>query len=242
MTTQPYLPTNAGPVEWAGPDSYFYAISGLIHCVRLPKAADLNHPAPAVIMVHGWGGDESAMWLFKHAVPAEAAIITPRAPMSLEGGGYAWYYRDPDTRQPDLEGQTKAAAQFEHFVTSLPDLYPIDPARLLLIGFSQGGAMGNALALTRPELMLGVASIASFIPELTETISLDQPLDRLAVFITHGAQDDIVPVQAAHRARDLYQALQAKVIYHEYNVRHKVSSQGMEELKGWVREALKREV
>jgi len=236
LPTNPRLPANPGPLDWAGPDSYFYGISGLIHTVQMPPEASGADPVPAVVMVHGWGGDESVMWIFKQTLPPGLAIITPRAPLALDEAesGFIWYRRD-EAGQPDPETKAAGLAKFEHFITSLPDLYPIDPSRLLLIGFSQGGAMCNALALTRPELIIGVASLGGFIPEgLTPVDSLHQ----LPVFIAHGSRDETVPLRAAHKARQTYTALEADLTYGEYEVGHKMNSQGMRDLKAWVRKVI----
>lgn len=235
MTTEPRLPTNAGPVDWAGPDSYFYAVSGLIHAVQLPREASAAQPTPAVVMVHGWGGDEKVMWLFKQTLPAQVAIITPRAPLALdeEESGFIWYKRD-EVGRPILTSRPDSVAQLSHFVASLPDLYPIDPARLLLIGFSQGAVMCNALALTRPELICGVASLNGLAPELPDHLAPVSSLAGLPVFIAHGRYDRTVPIQAAREARQTFESLAAEVTYGEYEVGHKMSSQGLRDLKTWV--------
>ena len=234
MSTKPNLPQNAGPVDWAGPDSYFYGISGLIHCVRVPAAAGGANLAPAVVMVHGWGGDESVMWIFKSVVPAHAAIITPRAPVDLAEGGHIWFERE-GVGDPVGESQRQAIRKFEHFLSSLPDLYPIDPARILLIGFSQGGAMCNTLALTDPERVIGVASLASFIPKLPAEVKPVTDLKGLPVFIAHGTDDDVIPVDEARKTRERYEGLGAEVTYGEYPVRHKMHSRGIEALGDWVK-------
>lgn len=234
MTTQPNLPS---PVDWVGPESYFFAMSGLIHGMRLPMEAGGGNLAPVVVMVHGWGGDESVMWVFKNVVPPEAVIITPRAPLDLDSEGYVWFRRD-EAGVPDPSSQLEAINKFEHFITTLPDLYPIDPERLLLIGFSQGGAMCNTLALTRPALLRGVASLASFVPRLPDSVTMVSSVNHLPVFIAHGSQDDIIPVSEARRTRQIYEKLGADITYGEYEVHHKLSSQGIKDLQAWVQRVI----
>jgi phospholipase/carboxylesterase len=225
---------SAGPVDWAGPDSQPYAVSGLIHCVRLPQEADPTYPVPVVVMLHGWGGDESAMWLFKQAIPAHAAIVTPRAPLALGNGGYAWFYRNDPLHLSNPDSLLEAIAKLEHFLTSLPQLYPVDPTRLLLIGFSQGGAVSNSLVMARPELVIGIALLSGMGFELPELIPRAMSLAGLPVFIAHGIRDAIVPLSAAQRACETYIQLGAKVTYGEYNVGHKMHVQGIKDLRGWV--------
>lgn len=239
----PDLPQNAGPVEWIGPDHPFYELSGLIHCARLPEAASRRYPAPAVVLLHGWGGDEAAMWLFKQVVPKIAAIITPRAPIELEPGSYVWYRYRNLRHQPDRDSLQQSLVKLRHFLAGLPDIYPIDPARLVLMGFSQGAAMGHSLmlTLTRP-MVAGIVSLSGFIPDLPELAEPANSLTGLPVFITHGSRDEIVPVARARQSRDLYQRLQAAVTYREYSTGHKLHTDGLRSLKQWLRDILGDEI
>jgi phospholipase/carboxylesterase len=231
--SKPNLPRNAGPVEWIGPDHSLYAVSGLVHCVRLSKEADLQNPAPVVVMLHGWGGDECSMWLFKQVISPETAIITPRAPVDLGNGGYLWFHYAGSRTRPDLDSLQKSRTILGHFLTSLPDLYPIDPERMVLIGFSQGAAIGNSLVLIRPKGVVGVASLSGFMPELPD-LPPQTDLSGLPVFIAHGTRDDIVPPAEGRRVRRTYTQLGADVTYGEYSVGHKINSQGMKDLKAWM--------
>jgi phospholipase/carboxylesterase len=233
---QPKLPTG---VQWAGPDDEAYVASGLTHAVYLPEAATASQPAPLVVMVHGWAGDESVTWVFRQTSPPEAAIITPRAPLQLPEKGFAWFrYQDETDFVPDPEMLTEALQRLEQFLSSLPALYPIDPARLILMGFSQGAMMINALALTRPNLIKGVVSLAGGIPQTPELLQSSTPLDGLPVFIAHGTRDETVPLSAALQTRDIYSRLGATVTYREYDAAHKLSSQGVKDLKQWLAEQL----
>ncbi|HEX9925481.1 MAG TPA: dienelactone hydrolase family protein [Anaerolineae bacterium] len=224
---EPNVPKNAGPVHWVGPAEPGYDATGLIHCILLPQEAGANQQIPAVVMVHGWGGDESVMWIFKQVVPKGVAIITPRAPIALDEGGTIWFQRDG-------QGLQKAMTRLEHFLAGLPDVYPIEPERLLLIGFSQGAAVINSLVMTRPLTVSGVASLSGQLPKEIDEQSQIDSLAGLPVFIAHGAEDDTIPLSEAQRIRDAYTRLEAEVTYEEYRVGHKMNSQGMNDLKAWM--------
>lgn len=237
--TEPILPKNAGPVEWVGPQDYSYAISGLIHCFRLPDEADDDRPNPAVVMVHGWGGDESAMWLFKQVLPAEVAIFTPRAPLELKGGGYIWFEHEDEWRPSDLDSLEQGIDTLEQFVKSLAKLYPVHPEQILLMGFSQGAAVANGLVRKNPHGIVGIASLSSLMPPLPDGTSQAKDLAGLPVFIAHGIQDEIIPVSQGRHTRDVYTQLGADVTYNAYEVGHKMNSQGLSDLKAWVAAVMK---
>jgi phospholipase/carboxylesterase len=233
---QPKLPTE---VKWVGPEAEAYTTGGLVHAVYLPAGATESQPAPLVVMVHGWAGNESVTWVFKQTIPPEAAIITPRAPLQLPEKGFAWFqYQDEADFVPDPEMLTEGLRRLEQFLRSLPALYPVDPARLILMGFSQGAMISNALALTHPELIKGVVSLAGGLPQAPELLQSSTSLDGLPVFIAHGTRDETVPLSAAQQTRDIYRRLGATVSYKEYDAAHKMSSQGMKDLKQWLAEQL----
>lgn len=231
--TQPHLPKNAGPVQWAGPDDCSASEGGLIHCVRLPKEASPARPVPVVVMVHGWKGDETVMWIFKQALPPGVAVISPRAPLAVGDGGYGWFKRDGTALQLEAGSFWTGLDTLHRFLTNLPQRYPVDPARVALMGFSQGAVMCNSLALTRLGLARGVASLAGFIPGLVaEQARAD--LAGLPVFIAHGRRDEIVPLAAARQACEVYTRLGAQVTYGEYPAGHKMTAQAITALKHWL--------
>ncbi|RME75631.1 MAG: hypothetical protein D6784_07555, partial [Chloroflexi bacterium] len=217
------------------PDSLVVEVSGLVHCARMPKTASLTRPAPAVVMLHGWGGDEAAMWVFRQAVPAAAAIITPRAPIDPGIGGYVWFtYLDAARAHPDPGVLQSSLKRLRHFLHSLPDVYPVDPARLVLVGFSQGAAMVNSIVLGGYIHPLGVVSLAGFIPNLPGRTTGAVVRPNLPVFIAHGLRDDVVSVEEGRRVRDLYTRQGANVTYREDPVGHKVHTRTIKALKSWL--------
>ncbi|NJN97193.1 MAG: hypothetical protein HC875_25405 [Anaerolineales bacterium] len=211
----------------------------LVHRVQIPPEAGPGRLVPAVVMVHGWLGDETVMGIFKQTVPSGVAVISPRAPLAANGEGYVWYWRDRGGIQPETDSLWAGRDQLQAFLTSLPDQYPIDPQRIFLMGFSQGAVVCNTVALTWPGRVKGVASLAGLIPDaVIETAQPD--LAGLPVFIAHGVQDKTVPLASAQLSRDVYTRLGAQLTYHEYHTGHKLTTQGMADLKVWLANVVKR--
>lgn len=231
--SQPKLPCNVEPLRWAGPDDPLAGETGLVHCANIPPEATAANPAPLVVMIHGWAGDEASMWIFKQAVPQSAAIITPRAPITVDGG-FAWFTHNGSRKQPDRATLEISLQQMEHFIESLPRHYPVDPTRLILMGFSQGAMMSNAFVYAHPDQVVGVASIAGAFPPVVDDELRSNWLAGLPVFIAHGKKDEVIPVDAAREAHEIYEALGADVTYGEYPTGHKMHSDGMKTLKQWL--------
>jgi phospholipase/carboxylesterase len=154
-----------------GPDEARQSQAELPHYAYIPPAALADAPAPLVLMVHGWAGDEQSMWAFRQVVPPQAAIVTPRAPLPLAEGGYIWFnYDQPLAANP--ASLQAAQEQLGRFLQRLPALYPIDPLRVVLVGFSQGAMLSNQFIINQPDRALGVASLAGAVPEPPPAIEL----------------------------------------------------------------------
>lgn len=202
----------------------------LIHQVRQPLEGDPSQLAPVVIMVHGWLGSEKVMWAFERALPPWALAVSVRAPFEAEGG---WGWLVPG--EPGSWAQGLGALRT--FVEDLPSVYPVDPARRIVMGFSQGGAMAYSLLLSAPELLTGAAALAGFLPQAARAWAGPGRLAGKRVFIAHGTEDETVRLAEAEQAREAMQTCGAALTYVTDPAGHKVGAQGMRALKAWLAEA-----
>jgi phospholipase/carboxylesterase len=201
----------------------------LVHRARVPETA-AGQRLPAVVLVHGWQGDEKVMGIFERTVPGGAIIVSPRAPLEVATDSFGWY------RQEEGQAAFEAGVEaLQSFVRQLPEAYPVDPQRVLVMGFSQGASMSYALLLKAPELMLGVAGLAGFLPDPARQWLAPGRLAGKQVFSAHGTDDETVPVPYARAARIDLERAGAEVSYHEYEgVGHKLNAQGLRDLTEWL--------
>jgi len=214
-----------------------------------------------IVMLHGLSGDENVMWIFDQALPQSAAVIAPRAPYVSGLGGTSWTraaVRD-QLDQVDFQDAIAHVARFMHEVTAV---YRVDPRRVIVMGFSQGAALSYAFSLEQPAMLCGVIALAGFWPPHNRHSHRTRParLRRIAAgkacaarsavqvsaplrsaqnafpryLIVHGAHDEAVPIERAREARLVLEGRGASVEYHEHRVGHKVSAQGMQEIKHWI--------
>jgi phospholipase/carboxylesterase len=207
---------------------------GLVHRVRLPGG---EGPHPTLVMIHGFKGTEDVTWIFARSASPDWLVISMRAPFAADQG-YQWYIHDADNADDtdhaddhnNPEDFNKGLAALGHFIEKLPDVYPVDRTRMVLLGFSQGAAMAYAYGLHHP--ILGIAALCGFIPRY---IGHDlPPLDGLPILILHGTQDTTIPIKVARENRDRLQAAGADVTYQESETGHKVSAGEMRELTNWL--------
>ena len=214
------------------------ALTGLIHTIRRPPNIDPTRRTSAAILLHGWAGDETVMRVFDQVVPKTVTIIRPRAPIALAEGGYIWFDHRNQGDDQRQAGHRRATDRLTHFLEQLPTVYPIDPQRLLLIGFSQGGVMCNFIALSRPDLVAGVAPLAARLIDPPAPLPRAASLIGLPVFIAHGTKDPIIPIEEARHSRRIYRQLGAHITYGEYATGHKMNTQARRDLTAWVQRML----
>jgi phospholipase/carboxylesterase len=197
-----------------------------IERTRLPDAPG---PWRAVVMVHGWQGNEDVMWTFANSLPAEAAVFSPRGPLDVGGKGYAWFEAEPD--EPQLRAGVEA---LRAYIYGLFTRFPLNPKRVTLIGFSQGGAACISALLADPGLAEGVAILSGFLPRVARSWVKPRRLSGKRVFIAHGLLDTTIPLDQAQLARDQLLRADVDLTYGEYPVAHKMNPHSLRDLKEWL--------
>jgi phospholipase/carboxylesterase len=99
-----------------------------------------------------------------------------------------------------------------------------------LMGFSQGAAMVYTLALFHPDRVRRMAALAGFVPEDGEAYLDSDLLSGKPVFVSHGRQDKLIPVDRARRAVALLHRAGAEVTYCESDAEHKVAMECTKEM------------
>lgn len=178
-------------------------------------------PAPAILMLHGWTGDENSMWVFATRLPRHAVLIAPRGLYPAPLGGYGWHATH-NRIWPALDDFHPAIERLLELLVKLR-ISKSDLAQFSVVGFSQGAALAYALALLHPDRVTAVAALAGFMPSEIEPSLLHQSMNGKPVFVTHGTQDELVPVGRARAAVDALQRAGAQVTYCEDDVGHKLS-------------------
>lgn len=189
-------------------------------------------PTILVIMLHGWSGDERAMWVFENVLPPSSMTVAIRGIFPVKNGGYQWTNESPSidldmTKFDDASIFLKTVR--DDIVTELKD-----PIRVVLMGFSQGAALAFASAGDlKPD---GIVAIAGFLPE-----GDIKHLSSVPIFWGHGIRDDHVSIS---RARDDVARLRkagAEVDYCEVDVGHKLGVECAQGLEQWLKQTFGKE-
>jgi phospholipase/carboxylesterase len=195
-------------------------------------------PIPRLLLLlHGWTGDENSMWIFTRGLSSSYWMIAPRAPHPAESGGYSWRPAEPGSfGRPSLEALRPAADGLIRLVDAYAASVPLDAATFDLLGFSQGAAMVNLIALLYPGRVRRMGVLAGFVPSGLEARIEEKPLAGKEVFVAHGSEDPLVPVERARASIGLLERAGARIHYCEDGVGHKVSAACLRALDAYMKD------
>ncbi|WP_058835759.1 alpha/beta hydrolase [Luteimonas abyssi] len=202
-------------------------------------------PTWTILWLHGLGADghdfapivpelvredwPAVRFVFPHA-PVRPVTINNGVPMR------AWY----DIREMDLANRADEAGVLES-VQAVDALIAregergIPPARLVLAGFSQGGAITLAAGLRRRVPLAGLVGLSTYLPAAhTAQAALVAGAQAQPVFMAHGTQDPVVPVQAGEQSAALLRSLGFDVDWSTYPMPHSVAMEEIVALGAWL--------
>jgi phospholipase/carboxylesterase len=204
-------------------------------------------PAPAwtVLWLHGLGADghdfaplvpqlvrpdwPALRFVFPHA-PVRA--VTVNAGMRMR----AWYDISGFdlARREDEAGVRQSIAQVEALIAREGER-GIPPARIVLAGFSQGGAIALAAGLRRAQPLAGLVALSTYLPLPALSIAESTIAARTTpVFMAHGSFDPVVPETLGRSSRDALLALGVNVEWHSYPMAHQVCPPEVQALTAWL--------
>ncbi len=217
----------------------------LLSCVELESGPSPRH---SVIWLHGLGadGNDFVPMVEELTLPVDPVrFVFPHAPMQpvTINGGYvmrAWY----DIISHDLTAREdeKGVRDSQHAIERLIEREESrgSPAKnIVVVGFSQGGAIALQAGLRFPRRLAGVAALSAYLP-LSSTLPAElAPANRGAsVLMAHGSEDPVVPVSLAQQSRDDLQELGLKVQWHVYPMLHGVCAEEIRDIETWLRQVL----
>lgn len=203
----------------------------------------------SVIWMHGLGADASD---FEPIVPELNLPTTlgirfvfpnaPIRPITINNGMpmRGWY----DVLSLDLPRQEDAegVSASDRALTALLDREQqrgIPSDRIVLAGFSQGGAMALHTGLRYRARLAGILALSCYIPLATRLNDERQPANQSTpILITHGDYDAVIPMHYGQQSADLLRTLGYAVEWHHYGMGHEVCGQEIHEVAGWLQRVL----
>jgi phospholipase/carboxylesterase len=204
------------------------------------------NPAASVIWMHGLGadGNDFAPLADEIELPVAVRYIFPHAPMMpvTINGGYvmrAWYdISDVALRREDETG-VRASQKNVEALLAREKSRGIAANRMVLAGFSQGGAIALHTGLRHGERLAGIMALSTYVP-LADTLALEaNPANReVPIFMAHGTADPTIPFALARASRDLLLRQGYAPEWHEYRMQHAVCPQEIADIGAWLARVL----
>jgi len=205
-------------------------------------------PATAsVIWLHGLGADghDFAPLIPELRLPPELAVRfvfphAPSIPVTINGGAVmpAWYdiYEMSLSRKIDLEQIQASAAEVRKLIERENDR-GIDSSRIILAGFSQGGAVVYETALSHGESLGGLMTLSTYFAT-ADSIELNAANQHIPIHIFHGTQDPVVSEELGQQALATLTELGYKAHYKTYPMQHSVHPQEISDISVWLQQHL----
>ncbi|MFK8377586.1 alpha/beta hydrolase [Capnocytophaga canimorsus] len=194
---------------------------------------------PVIFMLHGYGSNEQDLFSFANELPEQYTIISLRAPYKLSDFGYAWYAIDFDADKGKWSDNKQAIESRDlivNFIEEACKAHKLDAKNVTLLGFSQGCILSLAVALSYPQKIKNVIGLSGYLnKDILKQDFEKQNFTGLNIYVSHGASDQIIPVEWARATAPELQRLHINFVYEEFPVGHGVSPQNFYLFRDWLK-------
>ena len=205
-----------------------------------------NNISASVIWLHGLGADghDFAPVVEQLGLPHVRFVLphAPQRPVTLNGGYVmpAWY---------DLSGLEMGAPQDEIGIRTTQreiealiaheQAHGIAAERIVLAGFSQGGAMALHTALRYPQRLAGVLALSTYLP-LQTALEAERHTANvgLPIFVAHGIEDSVISLAIGQLTAKALAQYGYDLIYREYPMAHSVCMDEIDDIRDFLRKVL----
>lgn len=215
-----------------------------LSCVQVEPQSNAT---AAVIWLHGLGADghDFEPIVPELQLPSSAAIRfifphSPKMPVTINGGMTmpAWY----DILDMSIERKVdithlESSADAVQALIEREIARGISPERIILAGFSQGGAVAYQAALTFKQPLGGLLVMSSYFAT-KDSIKIDACNQDIDICIMHGTQDPVVPVQLGDAATQSLQAMGYTPTQQQYAMQHSVCAEQVADISQWLQQRL----
>lgn len=189
-----------------------------------------GHDFPPVVPELGLPRGHAVRFVFPHA---------PAIPVTINGGMVmpAWYDildMDFDQRRVDEGGVRDSARHLERLVAR-EEQRGVPARRIVLAGFSQGGAIALHTGVRHPERLAGLLALSTYLAVDGDVESERSPANQdVPILQCHGTQDPMVPMRKGEAARDRLRGLGYAVEWETYPMQHQVCMEQILDLRRWL--------
>ena len=218
----------------------------LLQCIELATGP---HAKAAVIWLHGLGadGNDFVPIVPELKLPATLPVRflfpnAPTRPVTINNGAVmrAWYDITFDglERKADESGIRASEHALDQLIEREIER-GIASERVVLAGFSQGGAIALQSGVRYTHRLGGIMALSTYLPLPNSLAAEANPANaQVAIFMAHGTQDGMIAPSLARASRDKLMAHGYPVEWHEYPMAHSVCADEVRDLSVWLQRVL----
>jgi phospholipase/carboxylesterase len=201
-----------------------------------------SKPAASIIWLHGLGADghdfEPIVPELKLATPVRFVFPhAPVRPVTINQGMRmrAWYDIFQFGGGPEDDAGIRASQRLVEELIAEEKKKGLPAEKIVVAGFSQGGAIALQTALRYPERLAGVLALSTYLPRAASLQSERSPANEgIPIFMAHGRYDDIIPLRRAEESRKPLEAAGYPVEWHEYPMPHSVCAEEIADIAAFL--------
>lgn len=203
--------------------------------VSIPSGKPDRAELPLVIVMHGRGADATDLADIAPYIDDGYRFVFPNAPKPFEPYpgttfGWTWFEGWPAERASIADSRQLLL----DFIDETVEKFPTPPGQIILSGFSQGGLMSIDAGFRTKQPLAGIVVMSGAVYEE----DLPPFASKIPVLMVHGTQDEVLPVQIAHRARRVLQSHGVDPEYHEFPMGHSLSPDSLAVVREFLRRML----
>lgn len=197
----------------------------------------------SIIWLHGLGadGNDFAPLVPQLALPENSGIRfvfphAPSIPVTINNGFVmpAWY----DIKEMDIdrhvdEAQLLQSAAWVHALIDREIERGVDSRRIIIAGFSQGGAVSYEAALSYGKPLAGIMALSTYFATAA-SVKVDPVQNEIPIMICHGSMDPVVPELLGQNSVATLQEMGFKPEYHSYPMEHSLCPQQVVDISAWL--------
>jgi phospholipase/carboxylesterase len=204
-----------------------------------------SEPCASIIWLHGLGANGHD---FEPIVPELRLPVTlpirfifphaPRRPVTVNAGMImrAWYdvLGMPGSGGIELDDFFESVGHLDALIEKEVES-GMPSERILLAGFSQGGAVSLHTGLTYGKHLAGILALSTYLPTKDKLAEQISPVNKdIPMMMAHGTKDPMIPVALGLQTRQALRRLGYEISWHEYPIMHAVCAEEIQDIRAWL--------
>jgi phospholipase/carboxylesterase len=223
-----------------------------MHTLDYVEIATTDYPTFCMIWLHGLGADGHDFQdiIQELKLPPEMGVrfIFPHAPIqpvtiNLGQSMRSWFDIlgfDANSKQ-DEAGIRKSQKSIERLIDRVIE-EGIASDKIILAGFSQGGALALHTALRLSQKIAGVIGLSTYLPLADlRHVEKHSANEKTPIFLAHGRQDFLLPFEFGKLTYEMLTTLGYFVTWHEYDLAHSVNEKEVADIRTWLQQIWKQD-